>query len=214
MFIHDMYEFNDKNDVIAANVRLSYRKSRELEEKSIDLTFTKNEDKDRRKLIVDILAFCLMPNHYHFILRQKVDGGIVKFMKKIGSGYAAYFNIKNKRVGPLFQGSYKAIHITKQEYFDYLLFYVHFNPLDLTGEEWRGENGKDYSKFGNHLDEYLWSSHLDYLGKGRFPSVTNRKFYLKLLNDRGGYEYQVKEWIKSIPEKIKTDDAGIIIEKD
>jgi putative transposase len=212
-FIHDMYEFNDDNFVASSNVRLSCRKPKEVNEKMIDVTFV-NKDRKPRKLLVDILSFCLMPNHYHFILKQRIDGGIVKFMKKIGSGYVAYFNLKNKRVGPLYQGSYKAIYINKQQYLDYLLFYVHFNPLDLFEENWRGGEVRDYNKLMNHVDNYHWSSHPDYLEKGRFPSVTNREFYLKLMNVKGGYKNQAKEWMKVIPEKIRANDEDFIIERD
>jgi putative transposase len=214
LFIHDMYEFNDKNFVAAANVRLSYRKSKELDEKAIDITFIKNNDKKPRKLLVEILAFCLMPNHYHFILNQKIDGGIVKFMQKLGIGYTNYFNLKNKRVGPLFQGSYKAKHINQQNYLDYLLFYLHFNPLDLIEEDWRGGGAKDYDKLRDYLDDYRWSSHLDYCGKKNFPSVINRDFYADLLGGEKGYKGQTIDWMKVIPKKIKADDFGFIIEKD
>jgi len=71
----------------------------------VQLPYIKNE----RKLLVDILVWCLMPNHYHLILRQRRDNGIVLFMQKLGSGYTNYFNLKYKRVGSLFQGRFKAV---------------------------------------------------------------------------------------------------------
>ena len=213
-FVHDMYEFNDENFVASANIRFSCRKPKGATEKEIDLAFIKNENKKSRKLLVDILAFCLMPNHFHLILKQRVDGGVTKFMQKIGAGYAIYFNQKNKRVGPLFQGKFKAKHITQQNYFDYLLFYLHFNPLDLLNEGWRGGGEKDYKKYKDFLNEYRWSSHLDYSGQNNFPSVTSRDFYLDLLKGEKGYRDQIEDWMKAIPKKINTDDSGFIIEKD
>jgi putative transposase len=213
-FMHDIYEFNDENFVAGSNIRFSCRKPRGVGEKSINLLFIENKDKKPRKLLVDILAFCLMPNHYHFILRQKIEGGITKFMQKLGTGYTMYFNQKNERVGSLFQGSFKAKHINQQEYFDYLLFYLHFNPLDLIEEDWRGGEAKDYSKLKDYLDDYRWSSHLDYSGKKNFPSVTNRDFYFELLNGENGYKNKIEDWMKAIPAKIRSDDFGFIIEKD
>lgn len=213
-FIHDMYEFNDENFVAAANVRFSCRNPRDATEKSIDLTFTEDKDRKPRKLLVDILAFCLMPNHFHLILTPKIDNGISKFMHKLGSGYANYFNLKNERVGGLFQGRYKAKHINQQNYFDYLLFYLHFNPLDLINENWRGGEEKDYQKYKYFLQEYRWSSHLDYAGQKNFPSITSRDFYLDLLKGEKGYRDQIEYWMKAIPQKINADDSGFIIEKD
>lgn len=56
---------------------------------------------------MEILSFCLMPNHYHLLLRQKADEDVTQFMQKLGTGYTNYFNRKYKRVGGLFQGSFK-----------------------------------------------------------------------------------------------------------
>ena len=213
-FIHDMYEFNDDNFVAAANVRLSCRSPKGATEKSLELVFIEKKDKKPRKLLVEIMAFCLMPNHYHFILKQKIDGGITKFMSKIGSGYAAYFNLKHERVGPLFQSTFKAKHIDQQNYFDYLLFYLHFNPLDLIGEDWREKGKKNYQKYEDFLKNYRWSSHLDYSGQKNFPSVINRDFYLDLLKGELGYKNQIKDWMKIIPKKINADKNQLFIEKD
>jgi putative transposase len=213
-FIHDMYEFNNEDFSAGANVRFSCRKPKIADEKSINLTFLKERNKKPRKLLVDIVAFCLMPNHFHFIITPKIDKGSTRFMHKLSTGYANYFNLKTKRVGSLFQGSFKAKHINQQEYFDYLLFYLHFNPLDLVGEDWRAGEAKDYNNLINYLDNYRWSSHLDYSGQKNFPSVTKRDFYLDLLKGEEGYKSQIEEWMKAIPEKIRSDDSCLCIEND
>lgn len=213
-FIHDIYEFNDDNFVAASNVRLACRSPKGATEKSIELIFLENKNKKPRKLLVEIMAFCLMPNHYHFVLRQRMDGGIVKFMHKLGTGYTNYFNLKNNRTGSLFQGPFKAKHIDQQNYFDYLLFYLHFNPLDLIGEDWREKGKKDYQKYEDFLNNYRWSSHLDYSGEPNFPSVISRDFYLDLLKGESGYKNQIKDWIKVIPRRINSDDNQLFIEKD
>jgi len=81
--------------------------------------------KSRNKL-VNIVAYCLNPNHFHFILEQLVDGGISEFMKRIG-GYTWYFNNKYERNGSLFQGVFKDVHIDSNEYLLHLSAYVNLN---------------------------------------------------------------------------------------
>jgi putative transposase len=120
-FIHDLYEFND--EAPAENI---YYKSISLESYEV-----KPRKIRERKSIVEILAFCLMPNHYHLLLKQKKDNGISKFMQKLGTGYTMSFNKKYKRKGTLFQNTYKAILIDKQNHFYNLPYYIHLNPLDL-----------------------------------------------------------------------------------
>ena len=61
--------------------------------------------------IVEIICYCLMPNHFHFLLRQKKDSGITEFVSKISNSYTRYFNVKNKRIGPLLQGEFKAVYV-------------------------------------------------------------------------------------------------------
>lgn len=81
----------------------------------------------KREPVVEIIAYCLNPNHYHFILKQVADKGIENFMHKIGISYTKYFNKKNKRSGALFQGKFKATHIDSNEYLLYLSTYVNKN---------------------------------------------------------------------------------------
>ncbi|MEK7095926.1 MAG: transposase, partial [Patescibacteria group bacterium] len=97
-FVHDLYEFNDEDRVYNS----LYFFKREPKSIEVQPQYVKKE----RKLLVDILAFVLMPNHFHLILRQRVENGIVKFLQKIGTGYTMYFNKKYERVGSLFQGRF------------------------------------------------------------------------------------------------------------
>ncbi len=76
--------------------------------------------------LVNILAFCLNPNHYHFILEQVVDGGISEFMRRLG-GYTSYFNKKYNRSGVLFQGRFKSVHIDSNEQLLNTSVYVNLN---------------------------------------------------------------------------------------
>jgi putative transposase len=78
---------------------------------------------------VELLCYCLMPNHFHFILKQKTKDGMTKLMKALLTSYAMYFNKKYQRVGHLFQGIYKAAYINKDSYLLQLSRYIHCNPL-------------------------------------------------------------------------------------
>ena len=86
--------------------------------------------------LVDIIAFCLNGNHYHLILKQRVNRGIPEFMKRVNGGYTMYFNQRNKRSGSLFQGTFKSRHIHDNDYLLHLSAYVNLNDRvhQLRGE--------------------------------------------------------------------------------
>lgn len=95
-----------------------------------------------QKEIVIIHCFCLMPNHYHLLIQQVSDNGITQFLKKVSDSYTRYFNTKHKRIGPLFQGSFKAKLIETDENLLQLSRYIHRNPVALVKCE--GEDKKIY----------------------------------------------------------------------
>ena len=78
-------------------------------------------------LLVEFVAYCLNPNHFHFLLKQVADRGIEQFMQRLGTGYTKYFNLKHKRTGSLFQGTFKAIHVESDEYLLHLSAYINLN---------------------------------------------------------------------------------------
>jgi len=188
-FVHDLYEFNDEAPAENIYYKLSRVESYEVEPRKIAR---------KRKLLVEILAFCLMHNHYHLIIRQLKNGGIVKFMQKLGTGYTMSFNKKYKRIGPLFRGAFKSILVNKSNYFLNLPYYVHLNPLDMEFPEWRNRKIKDYNGAIEYLDNYRWSSHLDYIGKKNFPSVTNREFLLDVFGGEDKYKQSINKWLKEM----------------
>jgi len=79
---------------------------------------------------IDLLAFCLMPNHFHLLIKQKSKGAMESFMRSITTRYSMYFNKKYDRVGTLFQGAYKAALILDDPYLLHLSRYIHRNPLE------------------------------------------------------------------------------------
>lgn len=113
-FVESINEFNNTDAIISlANLR---KNKIEIGPKALS-----------GKPLVAIIAYCLNPNHFHFILKQLEDGGIAKFMQKLQGGYTSYFNVKNSRSGSLFQGTFKAQHIGNENYFNKTLGYVNKN---------------------------------------------------------------------------------------
>lgn len=189
-FVHDLFEFNDEDPTF--NVGYFFRN------KSIDVRRQYIGNRKPRKLLVEILAFCLMPNHYHLLIRPLSDDAVSRFMKKLNTGYAKYFNGKYKRKGALFESRYKLVPIVDEAHFIHIPYYIHLNPLDLVAPEWRSREMNNYPEAVKFLENYRWSSHLDYAGVKNFPSVTSREFLLEIFGGHEGYTRKVKKWIKDL----------------
>ena len=99
-----------------------------------------------RRPLVEIIGYCLNPNHYHFILKQIEDDGIKKLMHRLGTSYTMYFNKKYKRSGALFQGRFKSVHVDSNEYFLYLVAYVSCNHSihGLGDDDWKYASFREY----------------------------------------------------------------------
>lgn len=162
-FLQNLYLFNDKE--ISTNLlwRMEHKKG-ELNFRTIRDFLGKNQQE--RKPLVKIMADCLMPNHYHLILEEIEENGISKFMHKIGTGYASYFNKKYERVGGFFQGPFKAVLVDKDLYLQYLLVYLNvINPGELIEPKLKEKGINDVDAIMKFAENYLWSTHKEYLGK-------------------------------------------------
>lgn len=206
-FIHDLYEFNDKNPTINLAV---YLNSKDGKFKEVGLPNIKIKRRVR-EMLVEILAFCLMDNHFHLLVKQKEDNGITEFMRKIGTGYTNYINKKYDRNGALFQGKFKSVHVEKDAYLMYLPIYIHFNPLDYEFKEWRQGKIKDTKKALEFIANYRWSSYLDYIGQKNFPSVINKDFILGRLGGEEKYKKEVTNWLKSFRDIYEQNLSKTII---
>ncbi len=145
----------------------------EVKKKEFIATNTSEESK-----LVEILAYCLMPNHFHFLLEQKIENGISSFIGNFTNSYTKYFNTKNKREGPLFKGIFEATWIENDEQLIHVSRYIHLNPVSsfLISQE--------------SLESYPWSSISEYLNSsslgicnkqkvlGHFPSPEKYKQFL------------------------------------
>lgn len=158
---------------------------------------------DRGQSLTDFCAYCLMPNHFHLLVREKADGGISRFMQKLITGFTMYFNTRYERTGTLFQGKYKATHVHDDRYLKYLLSYIHLNPIKLIEPKWKETGIVNHSRAEKWLENYQYSSFPDYSGKNR----TERR----ILNTDALEEYydykapddfkkSVKEWLTYQPQ--------------
>jgi len=151
-----------------------------------------------RNMLVDILAFCLMPNHFHLLLRQREKNGITKFIRKLCVGYANYFNLKHERVGGLFQGRFKSVLIQRDSQFSYIPYYIHLNPLDLIMPDWRENSISKPMEAVDFLNSFKWSSHLDYLDKPNFPLVSQRELLNEYFGGSADYKKDFNAFIKDL----------------
>jgi len=112
----------------------------------------------RAEELVSIGAFCIMPNHFHLVLKEVVEGGTTSFMRKLGTSYALYFNIRHERIGNLFLKPFRSRHVATDRYFQHLINYVHCNPAVLYEPDWKSGNTVDPQFLGEQLMAYPYSS--------------------------------------------------------
>lgn len=128
--------FTTKSEYERFNMLLDYYRFKEapLSFSHYLLLSTTDRDSYMKKLkntpvAIDILSYCIMPNHFHLIVRQRCEDAITQTIANITNSYAKYFNIKHHRVGPLFQGPFKAVYVETDEQLLHLSRYVHINPV-------------------------------------------------------------------------------------
>ena len=153
-------------------------------------------ENERGDLLVYIGAYVIMPNHFHILISQTEDGSISKFMQKLTTGYAMYYNQKYKRTGSLFEGKFKSTHISNNIFLKYLFSYIHLNPIKLIQSKWKEEGIKDKKEAIEYLDGYLYSSYFDYKGIKRFhSSILTKEEFPKYFPNRKAFDTEIFEWI-------------------
>ena len=141
--------FNNKNDYFRFCNSMIFLNTENPSKMSFD-KFDDNEYPSDNERLVDIIAFCLNSNHFHFILKENKEYGIATFMKKVCTSHAMYFNKKYERSGVLFQGRFKSVHIDSNDLLLYLSAYVNCNSQVHKIED---------------AEKYLWCSFPEYLGE-------------------------------------------------
>lgn len=148
----------------------------------------KTVEKNNEKLI-EIISFCLMPNHFHLMLKQKIENGISIFVSNFANSYTKYFNTKHDRIGPLFQGIFKAVRIESDEQFIHVSRYIHLNPVS------------SFLIKPESLETYKWSSYIEFVGNLNRGFVnkdaildlfSSRAAYKKFVLDQIGYAQQIE----------------------
>ena len=152
--------------------------------------FTTSDDMPKQEKLVEILKWSLLPNHYHLLLYEKAEGGILEFTKRLGNAYTKYFNIKNEgRSGYVFQNRAKIIPIVDEKQYSYIPFYVDINPLDLIFPDRKNISLRNNKKAVDFLKKYEWSSYKDYFGDGSRGIIINKDlFYQNFDTDPKTYE--------------------------
>ena len=157
---------------------------------------------ERGEELVDIGAYCLMPNHFHLIIREKSEKGLSLFMQKVTTGYTMYFNTLNKRTGALLQGTFKSTHVENDRYLKYLISYLHLNPIKLIEPQWKENGIKNKKKAESFLKRYRYSSYVDYAGEDRMEKcVLNTDSLPKYFETLKHFKTNVAEWL-SYPRDV------------
>ncbi|MBI5798911.1 MAG: transposase [Candidatus Yonathbacteria bacterium] len=178
-FIHLLYLCNSERNIV-------YR----------DIIAEEIYQEERGSTIVDVGAYCLMPNHFHLLLHEKIDGGISLFMLKLLTAYATYFNKKYKRTGGLFEGKFKATHADTDKYLKYLFSYIHLNPVKIIEPKWKESGISNRDKAKGYLEQYKYSSYLDYIGAERMENIIiNTDAFPKYFSNFKDFKRCVDEWL-------------------
>lgn len=200
--------FMDRYDLLRFLKSMSVFNSKKPIESLFAQNLKKNLISKKDEKLVEIVAFCLNPNHFHLILKQKIDGGISEFMKRLSGGYTWYFNNKYERSGSLFQGRFKSIHIGSNEYLLHLSAYVNLN---YKVHNFSGSTAKITTKiFQSSWEEYLGTSKYKMCSKdiilGQFKTSSDYKTFavntLKDIWSRRSSEEHEFEIRKPLPKKF------------
>lgn len=152
---------------------------------------------------IDLLSYCLMPNHFHLLIKQKKIDSMQRFMKCRGTRYSIYFNRRHDRVGSLFQGAYKAVLVENDDYLLHLSRYTHLNPTEIEGSHLKkGETFRD-------LPGYSWSSYADYLGR-RSTKWVKPNFILDIFKENLGNGMDQYKHYGSFVEDYKQDSREFL----
>jgi len=167
--------------------------------------FTTEKEIPKQKKLVEVLKWSLLPNHYHLLLYEKVDGGILEFTKRLGNAYTKYFNIKNNgRSGYVFQNRAKIIPIADERQFLYIPFYIDINPLDLVFPDRKNFSIRDNKKAIDFLKTYKWSSYADYFGNGIRGMILNKDlFYEQFDVDSKTYQKELLDLSTSQVDELE-----------
>lgn len=162
-----------------------------------------------RRPLVKIIAFSLMENHFHILLKEIIKGGTALFMQKLGTGMTSYFNLKYQETGRLFQGSYKARVVNRDEYLQYLSVYIQVkNPFELYSKSFKFKQEKFNDAF-EWAVEYPYCSLADYVNRRNSP-IIDKDILGKIFQSPAEYKSFAKDCILSM--NLKEGLETLVIE--
>jgi len=170
-------------------MRFSYLMSYGLDKRANILKRVNTKD-----LLITVISFSLMPNHFHLLLRQEKSGGISRYLAQFQNSYTKYLNTKNLKDGHTFKGQFKAVRIEDGEQLQHIVRYIHINPLTSFVV-------KDFED----LEKYPYSSLQEYLGLRKgfcdkaiiLSNFKSKKSYRDFLFDQVGYQQEL-DYIKHL----------------
>ncbi len=157
--------------------------------------WTKNNDDS----LVEIGAYCLMPNHFHLLVKSKNETNTALFLQRLQLSHSKYFNIKYDRSGSLFQGKVKATHITDDKQLKYLYSYIHLNPIKIIDPKWKENDTNNKDEKLNYLDGYKYSSYLDFLSQRQESLIINNLAFPKYFSTPEIFKSEIFDWLKIKP---------------
>lgn len=128
--------------------------------------------------LVETICYCLMPNHFHLLIRQLKTNGVSLFMGQLLNSYTKYFNIKYSRIGALFQGTFKAVRMETDEQLVHLSRYIHLNPI--------------VSVLVKNFEDWPWSSYSEYMNQ---PFICNTSEILNFFPSKQKYKQFLEDQI-------------------
>ncbi|OGD66439.1 hypothetical protein A2Z61_00290 [Candidatus Campbellbacteria bacterium RIFCSPLOWO2_02_35_12] len=151
---------------------------------------------DRGETLVDIGIYCLVPNHFHLLIKEKTENGISEFVKKVATGYSMYFNKKYERTGSLFEGPFKAKRIDTDEYLKYIFSYIHLNPIKIIDSQWKENKITDRVKAKNYLQKYPYSSYFEYIGgKRQEEKILEKDSFPEYFSQPKEFDDFINDWL-------------------
>jgi len=143
------------------------------------------QQKISKDKFMELTSFCLMPNHFHLMVKEIEENGIARYMQRVLNSYTKYYNTKYNKSGHLFQGPYKIVHVENNDQLLYLSAYIHRNPREL----------KDWFKKENI---YPWSSYQDMTKKNRFEKL----LVTDIINGQFENKKEYEKFLKTSPAKL------------
>ena len=172
------------------NTPIRYSKYLKLvDERKIDIY----KNIDTREKTVELISYVLMPNHFHFLLKQVSEEGIKSFVRNFQISYTRYFNTQHKRKGPLWESRFKSVLVENDEQLQHLIRYLHLNPAT--------------ARLVNHPEDWKFSSYKEYLSEINDNSIIcqfdnildiNPPTYRKFVNDQISYQRELAKIKKLI----------------